>query len=247
MARLSSYALRSCLPVAGEVGEASLRPERLCSSGRPRLRRGNDEELVDPPTAFGQVAPDLPEAPQRPGDAKPRLRLSAVDRPSEGGSDVVVLLLEALEPRARARSGAPVPPPRPSPRRTTRAGVVPRLPPGIRRAAPCRTPGSSRATGTGPGHPWSPPASPSCCRRAPPARRGGSGSVPGNRPPPPPPARSRRRRPRSARTRGAARRRADRGSTRWRHEGSVVAREGPASHSRAMRVVARAGRGVPAG
>jgi hypothetical protein len=85
-------------PVSVVVREAPGRPERLRSSERPCPRRRDRQELRDPRPPFSDVAPHLPEPPEESRQPQPRLGLSAVDRPLEGGADVVVLLLEPVEP-----------------------------------------------------------------------------------------------------------------------------------------------------
>jgi hypothetical protein len=60
--------------------------------------------------AFPQMAPPLPEPPERHGEAQPELAVARVRGAVEHGAQVVVLVLEAIEPfrRTAARLEAPV-------------------------------------------------------------------------------------------------------------------------------------------
>ena len=76
--------------VAG--GEVGLR-ER---AGRDALARG--ERLAEPAAALAHQPARAPEAHERAGELQSELDLAGRDRPRERGADVVVLLVEAIEP-----------------------------------------------------------------------------------------------------------------------------------------------------
>src|ERR671933_380629 len=90
---------RRSLGLAPVVGQPSSRMERL----RPRrdasgaLTSGYRQRLIQPLLALTQMAMCGPEPPERPTEAQGQLHLPARQRPAQGGTQVVVLLLEPSE------------------------------------------------------------------------------------------------------------------------------------------------------
>jgi hypothetical protein len=79
------------------VGDAARSEVRLCQRRRfVRAERG--DQPFEPVSCHREVAPLLPEPPYRCSSVSPPLRFSCVERPLEGGLEVVVLVLEPVEP-----------------------------------------------------------------------------------------------------------------------------------------------------
>ncbi len=88
--------------LAAPVGEPGSRVEPLPSHDRivrrPRQRQDCEHSLK----AFAEVAPHLPEAPQRATGGQPERRVIALDGPDQRETEVVMLDLQAVEPGALA-------------------------------------------------------------------------------------------------------------------------------------------------
>ena len=101
-----------------------------------RARAVLQQRLLQPATAFGQVATRVPEVPDRRAEPQRGQRL-VLHGPAERRAQVVVLGLQALQPRTAHRRWR-TRPPRRGPRSTPRDGV------GARRARPPRSPARPR-------------------------------------------------------------------------------------------------------
>jgi hypothetical protein len=73
--------------------------ERLGPGRGAPLARRQRQELVEPPPPLGEVPSLLPEAPQRPRGLLGPVGLGGVHGPAEGGAEVGLLEVEAVQPR----------------------------------------------------------------------------------------------------------------------------------------------------
>ena len=64
----------------------------LATSGSPLEGQG------EPPTPLAQVAVQVPELPEHGREREPEARIAPTERPAQGGSEVVVLELESMQP-----------------------------------------------------------------------------------------------------------------------------------------------------
>ena len=91
--------------VGDDVGELALPPgdpagglEGAGGEARVVARAGQREHGIGPPARLGQVAPLLPEAPERAHEAEGDLGERPLRRVGQGGPEVLVLALEPFEP-----------------------------------------------------------------------------------------------------------------------------------------------------
>jgi hypothetical protein len=79
--------------------EAPGRRQRSRPDGHGLVRRGQGEELFEPPKSLVDVADNPPEVLERGGEPQADLRLARAYRPAERCADVVVVPLEPARPR----------------------------------------------------------------------------------------------------------------------------------------------------
>jgi hypothetical protein len=93
------------LPVLLPPGDPSRSDQRLRPGRRSALPGRHRQDLREPPSPLGQVPALLPEAPQRTGRFLGSDRVAALDGPPQGGPDVGMFDLTAVEPLELIRRG----------------------------------------------------------------------------------------------------------------------------------------------